>query len=177
MGVYKIQDAVRHPEGMCKHCSNIIGPVEVFGNDPDKHEGKGISLKPQWGGKLKEQADGDMTQHAFIDFSYYIRKHTDPEHAKKFVIDTKRMAVPLCELGKQLPFVHVQRQKISDYPEIREKLDMEGHPRILDVDGFKYCGHCSEHQTYQRYADDSWNSTLETCTNPECIMNGGPIGE
>ena len=175
MGVYKIQDAVRHPEGMCKHCSNIIGPVEIFGNDPNKHEGKGISLKPQWGGRLKD--DDSMTQHAFIDFTYYIRDHTDPEHAKKFVLEVKRMDVPLCELGKQLPFVHVQRQKITDYPEIREKLDMEGHPRLLDVDGFKYCGHCSSHQTYQAYADGSWNSTLEKCTNPECIMNGGPIGE
>ena len=175
MGVYKIQDAVKWPEGMCKYCSNIIGPVEIFGNDPNKHEGKGISLKPQWGGRIKN--DESMTQHAFIDFSYYIRDHTDPEHAKKFVIDTKRMDVPLCELGKQLPFVHIQRQNETDYPEIREKLDRDGVPRMLDVDGFTYCGHCSSHQTYQAYADGSWNSTLEKCTNPECIMNGGPIGE
>jgi len=50
---------------------------------------------------------------------------------------------------------------------------MDGVPRMVDIDGLKYCGHCNSKQTYQGYADYSWRSTAETCTNPECIMNGG----
>jgi len=179
MGAHPFSQQVKWPENMCKHCSNVIGPVGVFGNNPDddKCEGAGIDLKPQWGGKLKEQADDDPTQHAFIDISYHIRDHTDSEKFRKFAMETKRMDVPMCELGKQLPKVHVQRQRISDYPEIRMKMDTEGVPRMVDIDGQDYCGHCGNHQTYQGYADYSWRSTAERCTNPECIMNGGPIGE
>ena len=177
MGVHKFQDQIKWPEDMCEHCSNVIGPINVFGNDPNKHEGKGITLKPQWGGKCKGQSDDDMTQHAFIDFSYSIRSHTDPEHAKKFVIDTKRMDVPLCEIGKQLPFVHTDRQAHSEYPEIRKELDMKGVPRMVDIDGELWCKFCSCHKTYQAYSDGSWVSSAEICTNPECVQNGGPVNE
>ena len=83
------------------------------------------------------------------------------------------MAVPMCELGKQLPKIHVQRQSDCEYPEIRKKMDMDGVPRMVDIEGHKFCGHCHVKQTYQGYADYSWRSTAETCTNPDCIMNGG----
>ena len=112
-------------------------------------------------------------QHAFIDITYGIRDHTDAEKHRKFVMETKRMAVPMCQLGKQLPKVHVDRQAECEYPEIRRKMDMDGVPRMVDIDGHKYCGHCNSKQTYQGYADYSWRSTAETCTNPDCIMNGG----
>ena len=175
MGAYPFAQAVKYPENMCPDCANVIGPVDVFGNNPDdsKCEGAGMKLKPQWGGKLEGQADDDPTQHAFIDISYGIRDHTDSEKFRKFVMETKRMAVPMCQLGKQLPKVHVERQAECEYPEIRRKMDMDGVPRMVDIDGHKYCGHCNSKQTYQGYADYSWRSTAETCTNPDCIMNGG----
>ena len=175
MGAYPFSQAVKHPEHMCPDCANVIGPVGVFGNNPDdnKCEGAGMDLKPQWGGKLEGQAKDDPTQHAFIDISYDIRDHTDSEKHRKFVISTRRMAVPMCGLGKQLPKVHVLRQLDCDYPDIRKKMDCDGVPRMVDIDGFKYCGHCKCKQTYQGYADYSWRSSAETCTNPECIMNGG----
>jgi len=168
MGVYKFEDAVRHPEGMCEKCSNVIGSVNVFGNSPHKHEGEGIYLKPQW-------HFGKGGAHATLTLSYSIRSHTDPEHAKKFVMETKRMTVPLCELGEQLPFVHVDRQAHSDYPEIRKELDAKGVPRMVDIDGELFCKFCSQHRTYQAYADGSWVSPAESCTNPECVKNGGPV--
>ena len=180
MGVYKFEDAVKqNPEGLCEHCSNIVGAVNIFGNDPHKMEGKGIDLKPQWGCFSDSMLQGAEyhTYHAHISLSYDIRDHTDPEKAKEFVMETHNISVPLCKLGRELPIVHVKRQKETDYPEIRQKLDRDGVPRMLDIDGHTYCGHCSSHKTYQAYADGSWASTLETCTNPECIMNGGPIGE
>ena len=179
MGAYPFSQAIKWPKNMCKHCSNVIGPVDVFANNPDdsKCEGKGTTLKPQWGGKLEGQDEDDPTQHAFIDISYNVRDHTDAEKFKKFAMYTKRISVPMCELGKQLPFVHTKRQAISDYPEIRKELDMKGVPRIVDIEGKQICGYCKEHQTYQGYADYSWRSTAEVCTNPECFYNGGPIGE
>ena len=105
MGAYPFAQAVKYPKDMCPDCANVIGPVDVFANNPDdsKCEGAGIKLKPQWGGKIKEQADNDPTQHAFIDITYHIRDHTDSEKFRKFVMETKRMAVPMCQLGKQLP--------------------------------------------------------------------------
>ena len=175
MGAYPFSQVGTHPENICEHCSNIIGPVDVFANnhDDDKCEGKGVELKPQWGGKLEGQADDDPTQHAFIDISYYVRDHTDSEKFRKFAMYVKRMSVPMCELGKQLPKIHVKRQLMCDYPEIRAELDCKGVPRMVDIDGHKNCGHCNKKQTYQAYADYSWRSTAESCTNPDCIMNGG----
>lgn len=179
MGAYPFAQAVKYPKDMCPDCANVIGPVDVFANNPDdsKCEGAGIKLKPQWGGKIEGQAENDPTQHAFIDMSYGIRDHTDSEKFRKFVMETKRIAVPMCGLGIQLPKVHVQRQADCDYPVIRNKMDIDGVPRLVDIDGFKYCGHCNSKQTYQGYADHSWRSTAETCTNPECIMNNADIGE
>ena len=181
MGAYPFAQAVKYPKNMCPDCANVIGPVDVFANNPDdsKCEGAGIKLKPQWGGRLDDDEDlgWKSKQHAFIDISYSIRDHTDSEKHRKFAIETKRMSVPMCELGKQLPTVHVARQEVSQYPEIRKKMDMDGVPRMVDIDGFKYCGHCKSKQTYQGYADYSWRSTAETCTNPECIMNNKEIGQ
>ena len=179
MGAHPFAQQVKWPSEMCEHCSNIIGPVDVFGNNPDddKCEGKGVELKPQWGGKIEGQADDDPTQHAFIDISYYVRDHTDSEKFRKFAMYVKRMAVPMCELGKQLPYIHTERQMLSEYPEIRMQLDTKGVPRIVDIDGETYCSHCSEHKTYQAYANYSWRSSAETCTNPECVMNGGKEDE
>ena len=175
MGAHPIAQQVKWPKHMCEHCSNVLGPVGVFGNNPDddKCSGAGMDLKPQWGGKLKGQADDDPTQHAFIDISYSVRDHSDSEKFKKFAMYSKRIEVPMCELGKQLPFVHTKRQMLSEYPEIRMELDMKGVPRILDIDSHTHCSHCGKLKTYQGYADYSWRSTLSTCTNPECIMNGG----
>ena len=179
MGAHPIGQQVKWPKDMCPYCSNVIGPVDVFANNVDdtKCEGNGISLKPQWGGRREGQPEADPTQHAFIDISYSVRDHTDSEKFRKFAMYTKRIAVPMCELGEQLPYVHTERQMLSEYPEIRMQLDTKGVPRILDIDGETYCSHCSEHKTYQGYADYSWRSSLETCTNPECVMNGGPKGE
>ena len=66
MGAYPFSQAVKHPEHMCPDCANVIGPVDVFGNNPDdnKCEGAGMKLKPQWGGKLEGQAKNDPTQEA-----------------------------------------------------------------------------------------------------------------
>ena len=166
MGVYKFQDQIIWPDEMCEHCSNIIGTVNVFGNDPHKPRGKGIELKPQWGG-----------EHATLSLSYGIRSHTDPEHARKFVKETHHMSINLCELGKKLPFIHVDRQAHSEYPEIREELDAKGVPRMVDIDGELWCKFCNCHKTYQAYSDGSWVSPAEMCTNPECIQNGGPVNE
>ena len=137
-----------------------------MGNSPHKHEGKGIAIKPQWGG-----------EHATISVRYNIRSHTAPEHAKKFVLESKHMFVNLCEIGKQLPFVHVERQAHNEYPEIRKELDAKGVPRLLEVDGEKWCKFCNSHQTYQAYANGAWVSPYESCTNPECVKNGGIIDE
>jgi len=181
MGAYPFGQAVKNPENMCEHCSNLIGPVDVFANHPDdsKCEGAGMSLKPQWGGRLDDDEDlgWESIQHAFIEMSYNIRDHTDSEKFRKFAMETKRVSIPMCELGKQLPKIHVVRQKTSQYPEIRRKMDMDGVPRMVDIDGHNHCGHCGEPQTYQGYADYSWRSSAERCTNPECIMNNKEIGE
>ena len=179
MGSYKFEEAVKHPETMCKDCSNIIGSIDVFANDPHKAEGKGIKLSPQWGCFSDSMLQGAEyhTYHAYIMLSYSIRDHTDPEKAKKFVMETKHMDVSLCKLGKQLPFIHTDRQDHSEYPEIRKKLDRDGVPRMLDIDGHLFCKFCGNHKTYQAYANGSWKSTLETCTNPECSQNGGPINK
>ena len=179
MGAHPFSQQVKWPEDMCEHCSNVIGPVGVFGNNPDdsKCEGAGMNLKPQWGGKFNGQSDDDMTQHAFIDISYHIRSHTDSEHAKKFVLETKHMAVPMCEIGKQLPFIHVDRQAHSEYPQIREQMDRDGVPRMVDIDGDLWCKFCNQHKTYQGYANGTWVSAAEMCTNPECVHNGGPVNK
>ena len=173
MGAYPFSQAVKWPTNMCPDCANVIGPVDVFGNNPDdsKCEGAGMQLKPQWGGKLKGQADDDPTQHAFIDISYGIRDHTDAEKHRKFVMETKRMAVPMCEIGKQLPKIHVERQLLEnlEYPDIRKKMDCDGVPRMVDIDGHTFCKDCGDRKTYQAYADYSWRSTAERCTNPECV--------
>ena len=170
MGIYKFEDAVMHPEGLCEDCSNIIGNIHVMGNSPHKHEGKGITIKPQW-------MLSDKESHATISVRYNIRSHTDPEHAKKFVIDCKDMRINLCEIGKKLPFVHVERQAHNEFPEIRKELDAKGVPRLVEIDGEKWCKFCNCHQTYQAYANGSWVSPVESCTNPECVKNGGTIDE
>jgi len=168
MGVYKFEDAAKsataekYPADLCKDCSNIIGAVRVFGNDPHKHKGKGIKLKPQWGGK-----------HATLSLYYEIRSHTDPEHAKKFVESTKYLCINLCELGEQLPFVHIYRPTFDK--ETQKQLDATGHPRMLNVDGNTFCKHCRKAKTYFAMADSSWVSPEESCTNPECVLNGGEI--
>ena len=168
MGVYKFEDAAKtataekYPADLCKDCSNIIGAVRVFGNDLHKHKGKGMYVKPQWGGK-----------HATLSLYYEIRSHTDPEHAKRFVTETAHMFVKLCEIGKQLPYVHVDRPTFDE--ETTKKMDAKRHPRMLSVNGDTYCKHCSKAKTYYAMADGSWVSPEEKCTNPECVLNGGEI--
>ena len=56
-------------------------------------------------------------------------------------------------------------------------MDFDGVPRMVDIDGDLWCKFCNKHKTYQAYVNDSWKSTLETCTNPECAHNGGPINK
>ena len=170
MGHFKFEDAVAYPDDMCPDCANIIGAVNIHGNSPHKHEGAGISLKPQW-----FSSSPDETSHATFSFQYLLRSHTDPEHAKRFVVDTKHHQIRLCELGRQLPTVHVSRQP-HDEKTLREIVS-EGAPRVLQIDGDKWCKYCNTHQTFAAYADGSWVSPVEACTNPECVKNGGPVDQ
>ena len=83
----------------------------------------------------------------------------------------------MCEIGKQLPFIHVDRQAHSEYPQIREQMDRDGVPRMVDIDGDLWCKFCNQHKTYQGYANGTWVSAAEMCTNPECVHNGGPVNK
>ena len=76
----------------------------------------------------------------------------------------------MCEIGKQLPKIHVERQleENIEYADIRKKMDYDGVPRMVDIDGHTFCKDCSARKTYQAYADYSWRSTSERCTHPEC---------